>query len=105
MQKESFRVAIPESVMDDLRQRLSRTRWPADFANDNWDYGANRNYLEQLVKYWRDEYDWRKHEQQINTFSHYRVTIDDIPIHFIHERGKGPKPIPLILFCRFLFSY
>ena len=97
MQKESFRIAIPDSVLDDLRQRLSRTRWPLDFANDNWDYGTNRNYLEQLVKYWYDEYDWRKHERQINAFSHYKVTIDDIPIHFIHEPGKGPKPIPLIL--------
>jgi pimeloyl-ACP methyl ester carboxylesterase len=97
MQKEPFQIAVPDSVLKDLRDRLSRTRWPVDFANDNWAYGTNRNYLEQLVKYWRDEYDWRKHEQEINTFSHYKVNIDDVPIHFIHEPGKGPKPIPLIL--------
>jgi pimeloyl-ACP methyl ester carboxylesterase len=97
MQKEAFRIAVPDSVLDDLSQRLSRAHWPVDFANDNWAYGTNRDYLERLVKYWRDGYDWRKHEQQINSFSHYKVTIDDIPVHFIHERGKGPKPIPLIL--------
>jgi pimeloyl-ACP methyl ester carboxylesterase len=97
MQKESFRVAVPESTLQDLRDRLSHVRWPIDFANDDWAYGTNRNYLERLVKYWRNEYDWRKHEQEINTFSHYKVTIDDIPVHFIHEPGKGPKPIPLIL--------
>lgn len=97
MQKQTFRISVPDSVLEDLRQRLSRTRWPIDFANDDWAYGTNRSYLERLVKYWRDEYDWRKHEQQINTFSHYKVTIEDIPIHFIYEPGKGPKPIPLIL--------
>jgi pimeloyl-ACP methyl ester carboxylesterase len=84
-------------VLKDLRDRLARVRWPIDFANDSWAYGTNRNYLEELVKYWRDQYDWRKHEQEINTFSHYKVTIDDVPIHFIHEPGKGPRPIPLIL--------
>jgi pimeloyl-ACP methyl ester carboxylesterase len=97
MQKESFRIAVPDSVLDDLRQRLAKTRWPIDFANENWAYGTNRNYLEELVRYWLDEYDWRKHEQQINAFSHYKVTIDGVPIHFIIEPGKGPKPIPLIL--------
>ncbi len=97
MQKQSFRVAVPDSVLDDLRQRLARTRWPIDFANENWAYGTNRDYLEELVKYWLNAYDWRKHEREINTFSHYKVTIEDVPIHFIMEHGKGPKPIPLIL--------
>ena len=54
-------------------------------------------YLEEMVAYWRDQYDWRKHEAEINRFAHYRTTIDGVPIHFIHEPGKGPKPIPLIL--------
>jgi len=97
MQKESFRIAVPESTLQDLRDRLSHVRWPIDFANDDWAYGTNRNYLERLVKYWRDQYDWRKHEAEINQFKHYRTTIEGIPIHFIHEPGKGPKPLPLIL--------
>jgi len=97
MQKESFRIAIPEATLQDLRDRLARTHWPIDFANSQWAYGTNRAYLEELVDYWIHKYDWRKHEQEMNTFSHYKTTIDDVPIHFIHEPGKGPKPMPLIL--------
>ena len=95
--KEPFRIAVPEDTLQDLRERLARVRWPADFANANWEYGANRDYLMELVQYWCHGYDWRRHEQAMNTFSHYKTTIDDVPIHFIHEPGKGPKPIPLIL--------
>jgi pimeloyl-ACP methyl ester carboxylesterase len=97
MNKESFKIAVPDAVLTDLRERLSRVRYPIDFANENWAYGTNRAYLEEMVAYWRDQYDWRKHEAEINRFAHYRTTIDGVPIHFIHEPGKGPKPIPLIL--------
>lgn len=97
MRKEPFRVEVSDRVLDDLRERLRRTHWPADFGNQNWAYGTNREYLHELVDYWIDQYDWRKHEREINAFSHYRVTIDEVPIHFIHEPGKGPNPIPLIL--------
>src|SRR5712664_4532586 len=97
MNKESFKIAVPDAVLTDLRERLSRVRYPVDFANENWAYGTNRAYLEEMVAYWRDQYDWRKHEAEINRFAHYRTTIDGVPIHFIHEPGKGPKPIPLIL--------
>src|SRR5262245_7673686 len=97
MQKTPFTIAIPESTLTDLRERLARVRWPNDFANENWEYGANAAYLKELVAYWRDGYDWRKHEQAMNAFSHYKVTIESVPVHFIHEPGKGPKPMPLIL--------
>jgi pimeloyl-ACP methyl ester carboxylesterase len=97
MNKESFKIAVPDDVLTDLRERLSRVRYPIDFANEDWAYGTNRAYLEELVAYWRDDYDWRKHEAEINRFAHYRTTIDGSPIHFIHEPGKGPKPMPLIL--------
>src|SRR6267154_655059 len=97
MNKESFKIAVPDAVLTDLRERLSRVRYPIDFANENWAYGTNLAYLEEMVAYWRDQYDWRKHEAEINRFAHYRTTIDGIPIHFIHEPGKGPKPIPLIM--------
>src|SRR6266481_2984307 len=97
MNKESFKIAVPDAVLTDLRERLSRVRYPIDFANENWAYGTNRAYLEEMVPYWRNQYDWRKHEAEINRFAHYRTTIDGVPIHFIHEPGKGPKPIPLIL--------
>ncbi|HTT75466.1 MAG TPA: epoxide hydrolase [Candidatus Binataceae bacterium] len=97
MTKEPFKVAIPDSVLTDLKERLRRVRYPIDFANENWAYGTNRAYLEEMVAYWLGHYDWRKHEAEINRFAHYRTNIGGIPIHFIHEAGKGPKPIPLIL--------
>jgi pimeloyl-ACP methyl ester carboxylesterase len=97
MSKESFTVAIPEGTITDLRERLAKVRWPNDFANSQWEYGTNLAYLKELVEYWHDEYDWRQHEQAINAFSHYKATIDEVPIHFIHEPGKGPQPMPLIL--------
>lgn len=69
MDKEPFKIAVPDAVLSDLRERLSRARYPIDFANENWMYGTNRVYLEELVAYWRDQYDWRKHEVEINRFA------------------------------------
>lgn len=97
MQTTPFTVEIPQAALDDLNDRLARTRWPVDYANGDWSYGANLDYLKELVEYWRRFYDWRRQEAEINRFAHYRADIDGIPIHFIHEKGKGPKPIPLIL--------
>ena len=92
-----FKVEIPDSTLNDLRERLARTRWPQDFANENWQYGTNTAYLKELCSYWETQYDWRAAEREMNTFSHFRTTVEGMPIHFIHERGKGPNPKPLIL--------
>lgn len=97
MSKERFVISVPEDVLTDLRERLGRTRWAPDFANAGWAYGTRYEELRELVDYWREQYDWPKHEQAINSFANYKTAIDGIPIHFIHERGKGPKPVPLIL--------
>src|ERR1700744_5026315 len=97
MSKERFVVSIPEAELSDLRDRLGRTRFAPDFANADWAYGTRYEELRDLVDYWRAQYDWRKHEQAINSFANYKTEVDGIPIHFIHEPGKGPKPIPLIL--------
>jgi pimeloyl-ACP methyl ester carboxylesterase len=97
MHKQPFTVTVSEATLADLRERLAKTRWPKDFANDHWEYGTNLTFLRELVEYWLEKYDWRHHERAINGFSHFRTEIDDIPIHFIHEPGKGPKPMPLIL--------
>ncbi len=97
MDKTSFTIDIPSATIDDLRRRLAQTRWPIDFANDQWSYGTNRAYLQELIGHWIDGYDWYSHQRTMNQYSHYKVTIEGIPIHFIHEPGKGPKPIPIIL--------
>lgn len=97
MKPAPFEIHIEDAALDDLRDRLARTRFAADFANDDWRYGVPGAYLRELCDYWQDGYDWRAHEAAMNAFSHFRVEIDDVPIHFVHERGKGPAPIPLIL--------
>jgi pimeloyl-ACP methyl ester carboxylesterase len=97
MQIDPFSVAVPDETLDDLRRRLDSARWAEDFANDEWDYGTNGAYLRELVDYWRHSYDWRRHERDINAVPQYRTVIDDVPVHFQHVRGKGPKPIPLLL--------
>ncbi len=94
---ESFTVNVPDTVLIDLRERLERGRWPGEVPDTGWDYGTNLSYLKELVEYWRTRYDWRAQERQINRWHHFRVNIDGQGIHFIHERGKGSKPLPLII--------
>ncbi len=94
---ERFAIHVDDTVLDDLRSRLSAIRWPNDPGNEDWRYGTNRAWLEDLVAYWRDGYDWRRQEAAMNRFAHYRVVLDDVPIHFIHRRGVGPNPIPIVL--------
>jgi len=97
MQIEPFQISIPQATLDDLRQRLERTRWPDEVEQSGWRYGANLAYMKELAKYWRTKFDWRTQERRINSFTNYRAVVGDMRIHFIHERGKGPNPIPLLI--------
>ena len=97
MDVQPFQVHIPESTLEDLRQRLARTRWSGEIPGSRWDYGANLDYVKELVDYWASEFDWPAQEQTINTFDHFRAKVEDIEVHFIHQRGRGPDPIPLII--------
>jgi pimeloyl-ACP methyl ester carboxylesterase len=94
---EPFRIAVPEAVLADLRQRLGQTRWPDEVEDAAWDYGTNLAYLRELVEYWRTSFDWRVQEERLNAFHHFRARIGGLGIHFVHERGKGPRPLPLIV--------
>lgn len=94
---EPFEINIPQQALDDLQERLERTRWPDDFTAGVWNTGAPTSYLKELTEYWRTSYDWRKHERMLNQFAHFRAELDGTGIHFIHERGKGPNPLPVLL--------
>ncbi len=94
---EPFRVAVTDEELGDLHDRLRRTRWAPEFGNETWSYGFSGTYLRELTAYWLNEYDWRSEEARINSFAHYRLMLDEVPIHFIHERGRGPAPIPIVL--------
>ncbi len=97
MQAEPFTIAIPEEKLEDLRGRLERINWAPDFGNEGWAYGVNGDYLRELAEHWLNRYDWRAHEAEMNRFANFRVEIEGMPIHFVHEKGKGPHPIPIIL--------
>jgi len=97
MHVEPFTVAIPDDAIDDVKRRLKATRFPDDFANDDWKYGTPTAYLKSLVDYWIDGYDWRAAEREINRFSHFRTEIDGVPIHFIHHKSRKKHAIPIIV--------
>ncbi|WP_332449939.1 epoxide hydrolase family protein [Methanoculleus sp.] len=92
---EPFTIAVPEAALDDLRRRLAATRWPDDGAG--WEYGTALSYMKDLVDYWLHRYGWRRHEAYLNRFAHFRAEVSGTGVHFIHERGKGPDPVPLLL--------
>lgn len=94
---EPLHIAIPDDKVLDLRRRLEATRWPHDMGNDDWRYGANTEYLRGLVDHWLNGYDWRAQERAINEFDRFRTEVDGVPLHFVHERGAGPDPVPLVL--------
>jgi len=109
MSADRFLVKISEEILSDLRARLERTRWTDERADDEWIYGTDRRYLRELNDYWLTSFDWRAQEAALNRLPHFRATVNGIGIHFIHECGKGDRPLPLVLthgypdsFARFL---
>lgn len=90
-------IDISDAVLDDVERRLDMTRWPDDPGNDDWGYGVNLGYLKSLVDYWRNEYDWRAVERRMNAFANFKAAVDGVDIHFVHEKGKGPKPVPVVI--------
>jgi len=97
MAVQPYKIEIPDSVLDDLKSRLERTRWPDELPGTDWDYGSNLDYVKELVEYWRTKFDWHAQEKLINSFSHFKSEVDGLNIHFIHEKGKGPNPMPLVI--------
>ena len=86
-------INVPQQVLDDLRERLARTRWPDEVPSTGWSPGVDIAYMQELVEYWLEEYDWRKQEAKLNELNHFKADIDGLDIHFIHEEGKGPDPM------------
>ena len=92
-----FQIAVDQAVLDDLQARLNLTRWPDEIPGSQWDYGSNLDYMKELVEYWRSDFDWRAQERKLNAFHHFKTPVDALNIHFIHERGSGPSPMPLVI--------
>lgn len=94
---EAFTISISEEEIADLKSRLANTRLPDQISDTSWEYGTELGYLTELITYWREEFDWKQQEQMLNQFDHYRTNVDDLPIHFIHQRSLNDGAIPLLL--------
>lgn len=97
MTAKSFSLNIPQETLDDLRGRLAKTRFPDAVEGAGWDYGTNLEYLRELCAYWQNDFDWRAQEAALNRFDQFTTEIDDFKIHFVHEKGAGANPLPIIL--------
>ncbi|WP_232660340.1 epoxide hydrolase family protein [Pseudonocardia sp. TRM90224] len=92
-----FSVDVPESEIDELRQRIAATRWPDQLPGVGWGYGVALDDVRELAEYWRDGYDWRVHERKLNAYPQFTTTIDGQNIHFVHARSPEPDAVPMII--------
>ena len=92
-----FTINIPDTTLTRIQQRISEYPWQEMPELDSWEYGTHCGYLRELCNYWVEEFDWRTHEQEINQFPHFKADVDGLEIHFIHERGSGDNPRPLLI--------
>jgi pimeloyl-ACP methyl ester carboxylesterase len=94
---EPFRIDIPQSELDDLHGRIDRVRWPDQLPGVGWAYGIPRDYLTELVHYWRHDYDWRAAEAELNRWPQFTTSIDGATVHFAHIRSTEPDATPLLM--------
>jgi pimeloyl-ACP methyl ester carboxylesterase len=92
-----FKVNVPETALLDLRTRISKTRWPDEIEGSGWKYGASLSYINELAAYWENVFDWRRIEESINLLPNFIAELDGYNVHFLHVRGTGKQPVPLIL--------
>ncbi|MBB5131906.1 pimeloyl-ACP methyl ester carboxylesterase [Thermocatellispora tengchongensis] len=92
-----FTLRFPQDDLDDLRDRIGRTRWPAELPGRAWSKGVPVSYLKDLAAYWRDGFDWRAQEAELNRHPQFTTTIDGQNVHFLHVRSPEPDALPLIL--------
>ena len=92
-----FRIDVSDAELEDLRDRLARTRWPDELPGVGWSYGVARDFVKEMTELWRTSFDWRKQEAVLNEFQQFTTTIDGTNVHFLHVRSREPNAMPLIL--------
>jgi len=92
-----FKVNISDQIIKDIYDKVKKYPWHEMPNDGGWEYGTNLNYMKEISKYWVSKFDWRKHEREINKFPNFIAEVDNIDIHFIHEKGSGSKPMPLLI--------
>lgn len=109
MSIQPYTIFVSPFIIEDLRERLGRARWPDEIPNSGWEYGTNMAWLKDICTHWGHGFDWKEQEDQLNMFNHFQTRVEGLNLHFIHEKGKGANPVPLLLihgypdsFVRFL---
>ena len=92
-----FKLNIPDKALQEIYTKVKNYPWHEMPDDGGWKYGSNLDYMKEISSYWVKDFDWRKHEAEINKFSNFTTIVDDIEIHFIHEKGSGSNPTPLLL--------
>ena len=96
MPPQPFRIHVADEAIADLHERLARTRWPGEITDSGWTFGTNLAYLQELCAYWRSDFDWRAQEARLNAMPQFRTDLDGYGLHYIHQQGEGPAPLPLL---------
>src|SRR4026207_2016444 len=97
MNIKPFKIAIPKNELDDLQDRIKRTRWPDEIAGEGWKRGMPLDHTKKLADYWSMKFDWREQEKKLNNFPQFVAEVDEQPIHFLHVRSSVPNAIPLLM--------
>jgi pimeloyl-ACP methyl ester carboxylesterase len=97
MSVRPFSIHIDDAKLDDLKRRLRASRLPSALEEDSWEDGASRAFMRRLVDHWANRFDWRAQEARLNEMPHFMTEIDGLDVHFVHRRGQGPAPMPLML--------
>jgi pimeloyl-ACP methyl ester carboxylesterase len=92
-----FRIDVSDADLEDLRDRLARTRWPDELPGVGWSYGVSRDFVNEMTEHWRTSFDWRKQEAVLNEFPQFTTVIDCQNVHFVHVRSPQPGALPLII--------
>ncbi len=92
-----FKLNIPDKALQEIYTKVKNYPWHEMPDDGGWKYGSNLHYMKEISSYWVNDFDWRKHEAEINNFSNFTTIVDDIEMHFIHEKGSGSNPTPLLL--------
>ena len=92
-----FKLEIPDKTIQNIYSKVKNYPWHEMPDNGGWDYGTNLDYMKEFSDYWINKFDWKKTEEKINKFKNFKSNINGIDIHFIHERGSGSNPKPLLL--------
>lgn len=92
-----FTINIPASAITELQNRLSEVRWPCSIDDESWEDSASLSFMRRLVDQWLNRFDWRLQERRLNRLPQFMATIDDQAVHFVHQRGVGPRPMPIVI--------